>query len=178
MKKILKAIILSIVCILFFSYPIFSEEIDEGFIKYLGDLTINNTLFKGEAYLIKDKLYIPIRDMARELGATISFDPITNDIDYKSFNDMDESDALAGEEFIYGEIESINFESKSLVIKQHYDNNSYNVTRPLKVIDDAIIILQRNHNKINVGFKDVRVGDIVGMILNDNKDIRGIIIDL
>lgn len=177
-KSFIKGLIYVIICMLFFSYPIFSDQIDNNFIKYLGELTINSNSFESDSYLIQDKLYVPLRELADELGAEISFDPITNNINYSSVRDMPESDPLIGEEFVYGEIESISFDSKQVIIKQHYDDNSYNVTKPLRVIDDAIIILQRNDNQINLDFKDLKIGDIVGMILNENKDIRGIIIDL
>lgn len=178
MKSFFKSLLFSIVCILFLSYPIFSDDIDNNFIKYLGELTINSNSFEGDAYIIQDKLYVPIRELANELGADITFDPITNNTTYNSIKDFPDSNPLIGEEFVYGEIESINFDSKSIIIKQHYDDNTHNVTTPLVVIEEAIIILQRNNNKINLEFKDLRIGDIVGMILNENKKIRGIIIDL
>jgi hypothetical protein len=48
----------------------------------------------------------------------------------------------------------------------------------LKAREDVVIIVERNENRMNIQFKDLKVGDIVGLILDKEKLIRGIIMSV
>jgi hypothetical protein len=38
--------------------------------------------------------------------------------------------------------------------------------------------MQRNDKKMNIDFKNLKIGDVVGMVMNKENKVRGIIIDI
>ncbi len=143
-------------------------------------VSVNNKALKtnNEPFIYNNHIYMPLRTISEALGLKVSWDEKSSKVSIVDFEDIPESDPLSGERFIYGEIVNIDKENRTVHIFQHIDDNSIVEEDNLKISKDAAIILQRNNNKINIDFEDLKIGDIVGMIMNNNNEIRGIIIEI
>jgi len=132
---------------------------------------------ENEAFIYNNSTYIPLRAVSEALNCIVNWNEDTNEISISSFRDIKETDPLAGERFVYGEILNIDMKNKALHIYQHIDDNSIDEEPNLPIADDVVIILQRNDKRINLDLEDIRIGDIAGMVLNKDGKIRGIIIE-
>ena len=137
----------------------------------------NEIKSKEEPFIFKDRVYVPIRFVAESLDLPVLWNSEDNTISISSFQSFEEAKPLEGERFVYGEILSIDREKGTLHIYQHIDDNSVYEESDLKVSEDVIILLQRNDKKMNLGFEDLKIGDIVGMVVNKENKIRGISLD-
>lgn len=140
---------------------------------------VNNekVALKDEPFVYNNRVFVPVRFLSESLNSFVSWDNENNTISISSFKDFKETNPLENERFVYGEILSINKEKRTLHIYQHIDDNTVYEETDLRVAKDVIIILQRNNKKINLDFEDLKIGDIVGMVVNKENEVRGIIID-
>lgn len=131
-----------------------------------------------EPFLYNDRVYVPVRFVSESLNASVQWNKEENSVSIFTFKDFEEAKPLEGERFLYGEILSINRDKRTLDIYQHIDDNSVHEDKNLKVSKDVVIVLQRNDRKINLDFNDLKIGDIAGLIVNKENEVRGIIISI
>ncbi|RKD30103.1 copper amine oxidase N-terminal domain-containing protein [Thermohalobacter berrensis] len=131
-----------------------------------------------EPFIYNDRVYVPLRFVAEAMNAKVSWENEENKAIIKTFDDVEECDYLNGEVFVYGMITDIDYEKRKITLEQHYDDNSIEVTPLLEVKENVVIVLQRNDKKMNIKFKDLKIGDNIGLILDKNKKVRGIIISV
>ncbi|MFT9497886.1 stalk domain-containing protein [Anaerosolibacter sp.] len=140
----------------------------------------NEPAIAVSAIVHKDRIYLPIRFIAEQLDANIHWNESENTVSIQpvhAFKDFPEADPLGQEKFIYGEILSIDLLKNRITIEEHYDDLYTHVEPNLQVAEDAIIILQRNDKQMNLSFKDLKVGDYIGVVLAKNQQVRGIILN-
>lgn len=92
--------------------------------------------------------------------------------------DFPEADYEKGERFIYGTILKVDYKNRRLIIEQHMDDNSQEVSPILNIREDAVIILRRNDKAMNINFWDLKPHDIFGIVLDELGMVRGIIISV
>lgn len=134
--------------------------------------------FNDEPFVYKDRVYVPIRFFAQALNTEVFWNRENNIVSINSYRDFAETNPLEGERFVYGEVLSINKEERIVHIYQHIDDNTVYDDKDLKISEDVIIILQRNSKKINIDFEDLKVGDVLGMVVNNENEVRGIIMNI
>ncbi|AOT71737.1 stalk domain-containing protein [Geosporobacter ferrireducens] len=183
MKTIKQNLCILLVCVLF-----------SGFISYgTADLTevkaIQKTVHMSvgknssatqDVLFLDNRIYVPIRFVSEALGLHVDWNSNKHQLTIHtepSFTDFDEADPLNGERFVYGEILSINEKNRLLTIEEHYDDQYIHTEPHLFVSPEAVVILQRNDKVMNLDFKDLKIGDVVGMVLNKEGEIRGIILN-
>ncbi|WP_432665944.1 copper amine oxidase N-terminal domain-containing protein [Wukongibacter baidiensis] len=132
----------------------------------------------SEPFLHNNRVYVPIRFISESLNSSVLWDNEENTVSIFTFKDFEEAKPLDGERFLYGEILSIDRDKRTLDIYQHIDDNSVHEDKNLKVSKNVIIVLQRNNVKVNLGFDDLKIGDIAGMVVNNDNEVRGIIISI
>ena len=132
----------------------------------------------GEIFKYNGKTYAPISTVVKGMGGEGLFDKYQNKLSVTSYKDFPECDYLGKEIFVYGIITKIDYEKKEIEVEQHFDDNSMEVSPILKAREDVVIIVERNENRMNIQFKDLKVGDIVGLILDKEKLIRGMIMSV
>ncbi|WP_026476681.1 copper amine oxidase N-terminal domain-containing protein [Alkaliphilus transvaalensis] len=133
-----------------------------------------------EPFMYNERIYLPIRAISEGLGYQIDYDEHTHTVtisDKTALEKLPAANPLEGEAFVYGEIRKIDFEKKLIEIEQHIENNSREVFEGLSPIDDAVFLLKRNAHHFNISFEDLKVGDVVGIILTKENEIRGMIVD-
>lgn len=124
-------------------------------------------------------IYIPVQLLSTHLNFGLSLDQQNNTLTLKNndtFKDFDPSNPWAGENFVYGEILKIDKHKKTMTIEQHFDDNSISIEPNIAVSEEVIIVYQRNDKKMNLDFEDLKVGDIIGMVLNKENIAQGIIL--
>lgn len=134
-------------------------------------------LNEDDVFIYRDKTYAPVRSVCEAMGGAVIWDQENNTAIINNYIDFPECDYLNGEIFVYGLIKQIDYEKKMIQIEQHFDDNSIEVTPLLEADNDLVIIFQRNDKKMNLDFKDLKCGEDVGMVLNNEGKIRGIIIN-
>lgn len=150
------------------------------FIKNINMKINTQTMSEIEAILYKDRLYLPIRFVSEKLNHSIFWDEPTSTVtikDSQNFHNFDEANPLNHEQFIYGEIKSIDKESRKITIEEHIDDHSMYVAPDIMVTKDVIVILQRNNKHMNIDFEDLLVGDVAGLVINKDGLARGIILN-
>lgn len=128
-------------------------------------------------FIYNDRMYVPVRFFSESLNSLVSWDDNENSLSISSYEDFDEAKPLDDERFVYCEILSIDREKRTLHIYQHIDDNSVYEEKDLKVSENVVIVLQRNTKKMNLDFKDLKIGDTVGMVVNKENKVRGITVD-
>lgn len=145
-------------------------------------IVIENKLLdlEEQPFIYQGRVYVPLRFVSNKLGYTVGWDGKTKTVTI----DRPDSPAIIepcnpknGESFVYGQILSINYKEKKIKIEQHMDDNSVKVFGELVADNNIAVILQRNSHHFQISFSDLKVGDIVGIILTKDKKIRGIIVD-
>lgn len=132
------------------------------------------------ALFFKDHIYVPISFIAEQLGCKVDWNSRRQQlsISYSSgFKDFEEANPLEGERFIYGEILSVDLDNRQLKVEEHYDDQYVYVEPNLMVLSDAVIILQRKDKAMNLDFEDLKIGDVVGLVINKDGKARGIILN-
>ncbi|MCC5912378.1 MAG: copper amine oxidase N-terminal domain-containing protein [Clostridiaceae bacterium] len=130
--------------------------------------------------VIENRTYLPLRFIAEALGLTVEWNEETQSVLINSPNFeevLPAADPLSGEYFVYGEITSIDLENQSIEIEQHLDHNSREVFDALEIDNNTTFLLQRNTHYMELSFKDIRIGDVVSIIVTKNDIVRGMIID-
>lgn len=129
-------------------------------------------------FIHKGRVYVPIRFLAETLNAKVLWNSEDGIVSINSYHNFEEANPLDGERFVYGEVLSINREKRTVDIYQHIDDNTVYEDKNLKISNDVIIVLRRNSKKINLDFADLKIGDILGMVVNNKNEVRGIIMDI
>lgn len=135
---------------------------------------------KEKPVIIQNRIYLSLKNIAEALEYQINWNENTQTVTLLKPNLQEvlvPANPHNGEYFVYGEIRGINFENHSIHIEQHIDDNSKEVFGNLPIQENAILLLQRNSHFMAVTFEDLKVGDIVGLILTKENQIRGIVID-
>lgn len=130
----------------------------------------------AEPFIFGNRVFVPIRTVAKGINCDVEWDNKTKTVLVKKYIDFPECDYLAGELFVYGMITEIDYDNRKIEIEQHFDDNSIEVTPLLELNEDAVILFQRNDKKMNIEFSDLKCGDVIGLILDRNKKVRGMII--
>lgn len=180
MKKSFFAFLI-IICLLFSLYTmVFSQgnlkKIDVSFkdVNFVGKGGKYNS--KGETFYYNGKLYAPVSNLLRVFGGEGLLNEKKNGITLVDYVDIPDCNPANGESFVYGLIFSIDFSNRELAIEQYEDDDSPEIPSKLKVREDVIIILSRNKKNMNIDFSDLNVNDRVGLILDENKEVRGILL--
>lgn len=94
----------------------------------------------------------------------------------KNHIDIQEVDYKKEEIFVEGSILKIDYKSNEIIIDQYMDDNSIEISPILKIRKDVVFVLQRNDKVLNIDFKDLRIGDRCGIVLDKDRTVRGLII--
>ena len=135
---------------------------------------LQNVLF------FNNRIYVPIGITAESLDCTVDWNSEHQQLFITKktvVQDFDEANPQEGERFVYGEIISKDLKDRLLTIEEHYDDQYIHTEPHLFVLPDAVIILQRNNKGMNLDFEDLKIGDVVGLVLNKEGNIRGIILN-
>ncbi|KPU26978.1 hypothetical protein TR13x_07600 [Caloranaerobacter sp. TR13] len=180
--KLSRGFIFTFIFIFLFSVTVLADGVYKNIKVYFENISINVDGSKIETdvepFIYNDRVYVPIRFVAEKLDKEVEWNNETKTVLIKSYKDFPECNYLEGEKFVYGLITSIDYENKRIVIEQHFDDNSIEVTPLLELDENVVIILKRNDKKMNIEFKDLVVGDDVGLVINKYGKIRGIIITI
>ncbi|WP_129596628.1 hypothetical protein [Anaerophilus nitritogenes] len=140
------------------------------------NIIVNHENHSLQTIYYKDTFYIPITPLSPKLNSNTSYHNTLTLKNNFTFQDFPQCNPYKGESFVYGEILNIDKENKILTIEQHFDDNSISIEPSIKVYENVIIIFQRNDKKINLDFEDLKIGDQVGVVLNQQNIARGIIL--
>ncbi|QEK11561.1 hypothetical protein FQB35_03840 [Crassaminicella thermophila] len=154
------------------------EEVS-AFIKNTKIKIQDNSPLPIKTILYKGNIYIPLEAISK-MNCSFSLDAKNNTIILKNnllFKDFKAADPWNDEIFAYGEIRNINKKERTITIEQHFDDNSISIEPDIKISENIVIIIKRNDKKMNLDFNDLRVGDIVGVVLTKNNIARGMIIN-
>ncbi|SHH20608.1 Copper amine oxidase N-terminal domain-containing protein [Caloranaerobacter azorensis DSM 13643] len=180
--KLSRGFIFTFIFIFLFSAVVLADGVYKNIKVYFDNININvdgsEIETDTESFIYNDRVYVPIRFVAEKLGKEVKWDNETKTVFIKSYKDFSECNYLEGEKFVYGLITSIDYENRQIVIEQHFDDNSVEVTPLLELDKNAVIILKRNDKKMNIEFNDLVIGDDVGLVINKYGKIRGIIISI
>ncbi len=180
MKFARKLFIMMLFIIVFISSTVLADTICKEIKVYFSNIAIEideeEVLTDTQPFIYNNRVYLPIRTIVEGLNGEIKWDEESSKVIIKSYKDFPECDYYNGEIFVYGLITALNKEEKTLTIEQHFDDNSIDVKPFLKIKDDVVIILQRNDKKMNLDINDLKVGEDIGLILDKDSLVRGIII--
>lgn len=126
-------------------------------------------------YLINGKLFVPIRDVFEKIGS-VKWVKEDKTVRVTTYNNFAECDYTKGEHFIYGVITDIDLDKGTLLIEQHFDDNSKEVIQPLFLNKETIIMLERNDKRMNLDIKDLKCGDGFGAVLDRDNWVKGMIL--
>jgi|GEM_PF-1810533 len=138
-------------------------------------------LQQENTFIYNDRIYVPLRSIAEALSIQVEWKQETQEVNLSPTAEaiyIEVCDPFKGEYFIYGQIISIDYNSKSMYIEQHLDDNSREVFESLLLSDNAIVLLQRKSKQLLIDFDDVKVGDVVSLIVTKDDEIRSIIVDI
>ena len=140
-----------------------------------GDLSTG----KADVLFFQNRIFVPLRLMAELMNSTVEWDGDHHTIyleNQKEFIDFPEADPWSGERFLYGQIINLDRKNNIITIEEHIDDNSIYTEPDIATSRDMVIVLQRGTHKMNIDFKDLRVGENIGIVLNTEGIARGIII--
>ncbi|QZY55997.1 hypothetical protein [Crassaminicella profunda] len=181
MKHLLKkGLVVFIICILTTSVSLAAQNF-KVIKAYLKDtnISVNNESEILKTIYYKGILYIPVPLLSEKLNCSTLCDGENNTLllkNNRTFQDFPQSNPYKGENFVYGEIRKIDKKNNRLTIEQHFDDNSISVEPNIQVSENVVIIMQRNDKKMNLDFKDLKIGDLVGTVLTEKNIARGIIL--
>lgn len=175
-----KMIIIIFVLILLGNVNI-AQGLEQGIQCYIEKISFkidNNTDDIEYDVLFYDDLpYMSLEQIESIYNSDIDFHDIDKEVDIKRYRDFDECNPLEGEIFVYGTIKILDDEKGYIEIEQAFDHNSTEIEGRKEIVDDLVIILKRGDNKMNIAFKDLKLGDNIGMVLNAKGKVRGIILE-
>lgn len=180
MKKTLSVLLVGIILLLS------AASFAEGYFKRI-DVLITGTRIEvdgrivetdTEPFIYDNRTFVPIRTVSEALGCEVKWNNGENKVIISKYKDFPECDYLNGEIFVYGMITKIDYENRVIEVEQHIDDNTIEVTPVLTVKDDVVIILQRNDKAMNIDFKDLKCGDVLGIAIDKDGMVRGIIMTL
>jgi len=128
-----------------------------------------------QLFIYEGHTYVPLRHFAEALDYVVDWHRESETITL-SKNLLEDCNPLVGEYFVYGQITKIEYSEHLISIEQHIDDNSREIFDKLKVVNNPVVIIDRNSKEFNIEFSDVKVGDLVGLIVNKNDEVRGIIV--
>jgi len=182
MQKRIGIILMTILIIIFISATVLGEgylkKIEVFFDNIKVEVNGKEANFDTEPFTYNSRLYVPIRFVIENMGGEVTWDEATRKATMTSYTDFPDCDYLKGEIFVYGMITDIDFEKRSIEIEQHFDDNSIEVTPLLELKEDAVIILEMRSKRMNLELKDLKIGDSLGLILDSNGKVRGIILSI
>lgn len=126
-------------------------------------------------FIFEGHVYVPLRFFAEFLAYSVTWNNQTKTVTLTK-EKLVPCNPLEGEHFVYGQITSLYYNDRHITIEQHLDNNSREIYNKLTVMENVLVFLQRNNKEFKIDFSDVKVGDLVGLILNQHNEIRGIIV--
>ncbi|SET05126.1 Copper amine oxidase N-terminal domain-containing protein [Natronincola peptidivorans] len=130
--------------------------------------------------IFNNRMYLPLRSIAEVLDYKVHWHEDTETVILKQYDLLEKlaaADPFAGEYFIYGELRQIDFDNQTVEIEQHLDHHSREVYGALPLEKGAIILLQRNNHYMKIDYNDLKVGDVVGIIVTSTNEIRGMLVD-
>ena len=133
----------------------------------------NKNDLKVDCLYLEGAKYIPVLELPNLIRGEIIFNE--DHILLKDYVDFPETDYLNGEKFIYGSILKVDYERKEIVIEQDMDDNDIEIFPILKAREDVILIVERKDKRMNIDFEDLKLGDRLGVVLDKEGMIRGII---
>ena len=139
-------------------------------------------LMQQEApFIYEDRIYVPLRALAEALDFEVNWDGSSYEVhlSQRSANVyIEPCDPFIGEIFVYGQILAIDYEKKMIYLEQHLDDNSREIFDALMPSSEVTVVLQRRSNQFKIQFEDVKVGDVVSLIITNDNLIRSIIVDI
>lgn len=136
---------------------------------------------KEKAFIYDGRVYVPLRQLAKALSLEVNWREATNEVvltKQQSNTTIEPCDPFKGESFVYGQITKIDYNKHTIHIEQHLDDNSREVFEALLVDDEAIIVIRRRDKQWSLEFEDVKVGDVVSLVLTKENAVRSIEIDV
>lgn len=91
----------------------------------------------------------------------------------KTKSKIPDTDPEQGEIFVEGQVIAVDVEKRILTIDQHMDDNSVTITPNVAISNDAII----QNNEADVSLAEIKVNDVVGMILTKEKKARAVLVN-
>lgn len=166
--------------LVFLSYmSTFASELYEQINVYYNDIKIQveqkEIDLTNKGFIYKGHIYVPLRYLAESLDYEVKWNS-TDKSTTLIKNIANQLTPMEGETLLYGQILKMNYLDGVITLEQHLDNESRDLYENLKIQNNAIILLSRNKKEFAVELSDVKVGDMVGLIVNKNHVIRGIII--
>lgn len=176
MKKIK---ILTVIIIIFLSTSFATAAVDsEEANVLLKTITIKSSSSETiEVLIYKGDIYAPLSFANKSFNPDAKWQNPILELESKSFVDFPEADPLIGEKFVYGKIVDMDKENHTITLEQHIDDNSIYLEPEVTVAKDVVLILQRNDKKMNIEFEDLYFGEYIGMVLNPQGQVRGIILN-
>ncbi|QUH25687.1 stalk domain-containing protein [Serpentinicella alkaliphila] len=157
----------------------FAGELYEQITVYYNDIKIKveqkEIDLTNQSFIYKGHIYVPLRYLAESLDYEVKWSS-SNKTTTLIKNKVDKLKPTSGETFVYGQILKMNYLDGVITLEQHLDNETRDLYENLKVQNNAIVLLNRNKKEFTVELSDVKVGDMVGLIINENNVISGIII--
>ncbi|MCT4595770.1 MAG: hypothetical protein N4A57_16095 [Anaeromicrobium sp.] len=175
---IVKKLIVALLLIIFLTFPTFGIQYDnvDALLENIPFMVENINLGNINILKYDDTIYVPINILPEKLNYKISIKDFIRVSYPKNYLDFSEASASKGEEFVYGEIISIDKKSNTFHLEQHIDDSSPIIDYTIGTTKDCIIVLKRNDRAMNIGFNDLKVGDSVGVVLTKEKLGRGVIL--
>lgn len=177
MKKIK---ILTVIIIIFLSTSFATAAVDSEEVNaLLKTVTIRSPWSSEtiEVLVYKEDIYAPLSSIDKNDITNAKWQNSPLELESKRFVDFPEADPLIGERFVYGEIVDMDKKNYTITIEQHIDDNSIYLEPEVTVAKDVILVLQRNDKKMNIEFEDLYFGEYIGMVLNPQGQVRGIILN-
>ncbi len=158
------------------SADIFSKQIEVTFRNIEIEIDRKEVKCESEPFILNNRVYVPLRAVIEGMGGVVKWENENNKVIIDSFKDFPDCNYLNGEHFVYGLVTAFDYEKRIITVEQHFDDNSIEVNSHLKIRDDVVIVLQRNDKKMNLEIDDLKVGEDIGLVLDSENLVRGIII--
>lgn len=137
--------------------------------------------WEREPFLYENHLYVPLREMAKALSLPLIWEEHNQRIEISPQNVealITPGNPWAGEETLYGQVMKIDYGLGYLTLEQLLDDQNRTVFDSLYFHDDTLTCIKRNHHSFPVTPQDVKVGDMVEIIINQKQEIQRIILHL
>lgn len=175
MNKRFFLLILTVIILTSTTSTVFSQQ-KLDFILEKISIKQNDKTREMEAISYNNSIYVPLANIIEIIGGEINTEESL--LEVRDYVDFQEADPLKGEIFIYGTIEKIEYDTRTILINQHMDDNSIEIFPKINIKNDVIIIAERRNKRMNIDFEDLKVGDSVGLVLDKDSFVRGIILEI